>query len=66
MCGLFFQTDGAARRIKLDDAIGGGILDRVGKDDGPVFQCCTVLQELGDVLSVEDVVAQDESAGGRR
>ncbi len=64
MGGLFFQADGAARGIELDDAVGGWILHRVGEDGGAaVARRGAAAQELGHVLAVEDVVAEDEGAG---
>ena len=60
--GLFLDGDGTALVVELYHPVTLGIEDGIGEDSGSAFDGCCVSQSLGEVVSVENVVAEDEAA----
>mgnify|MGYP000172639273 CR=1 FL=1 len=61
--GLLFEADGAAVLVEFDDAVALGIVHRVGEDGGAVAAGAGGAQAAGEVVAVEEVVAEHEGAG---
>ena len=51
-----------AERVDLYDAVPLGVLDRVGEDGGSAGLGCRFAKGFGEIVAVEDVVAEDEAA----
>jgi len=49
--------------IETDDSVCFGVVDLIGEDGGTGFLVHGVADEAGKVLTVEDVVAEDEGGG---
>ena len=60
---LFFQADGAARAVELNDAVALRVFDRIGEDGGACFERGGRLKLAGEALAVEDVVAENQALG---
>ena len=60
---FFFQGNDAAIRGEFDDAVGGGIGDVIAEDRRAIGALGGVFEGGGEVVSVEEVVAQDEGGG---
>lgn len=48
--------------VELDDAVALGVEHGVGEDGGPALVFYRFLEGLGEVVTVEDVIAEDEAA----
>ncbi len=59
LCGLFFDREGLALRVKLDYAIALGVAHGVGKHDA-TLGVGRGLQDAGHLGSVKNVVAQNQ------
>src|SRR5690606_1846299 len=62
--GFFLDTDGAPSGVELDDAVAFRITHAVGEDRGALGVLGGAAQVVGQVVAVEDIVAQDERARG--
>ena len=60
--GFLFKRDGFAVGVELDDAVALGIEDGVGEDGGARGVGGGVAEGFGEVVAVEDVIAEDEAA----
>jgi hypothetical protein len=61
--GLFFEADGTAILVEFDDAVAFGVVHRVGEDGGTFGFQGGAAQAAGQVVAVEEVVAEDQGAG---
>mmetsp|Transcript_13933 Transcript_13933/g.26024 ORF Transcript_13933/g.26024 Transcript_13933/m.26024 type:complete len:214 (+) Transcript_13933:860-1501(+) len=61
--GLFFDGQGALVGIELDHAIALGVGHVIGEHAGARVACGGIGQQAREVVSVEDVVTQDQGAG---
>jgi hypothetical protein len=57
---LLLEADGAAVGGELDDAVALRVAHAVGEDGGAALAARRVLQQVGQVVAVEDVVAERE------
>src|SRR5690606_23038814 len=60
---LLFEPDHHAPLVELGHAVGLGVLHPVPEDRRATLSRRRALEELGQVLAVEDVVAEDERRG---
>ena len=60
--GLLLDADGAAAPVELDHAVGLRVLHVVAEDGGARRPARGALERLAQVVSVEDVVAEDQAA----
>ena len=61
--GLFLERDGAAGGVELDDAVALGVAHEIAEDEAAGGEGAGPLEDLGQAVAEEDVVAQDEGAG---
>src|SRR5205085_10408918 len=59
---LLFDADGAAALVELDDAVALRIVHAIGEDRRSAGPRAGAAQRVGQSVSVEDVVAEDQAA----
>ena len=62
LAGLLEELEHGAVGVALDQAVGGGVLDRVEADRRPRPALCVGAQQRGQVEVGEDVAVQGEEA----
>ena len=59
---FFFEAKGATIAVHFNDTVALGVVNGIGKDGGPAVALGCGLHHVGEVVSVKDVVAEDEGA----
>ncbi len=63
-CGFFLNRKRLHRLVEFDDAVALRVRNLVGEDSGAGLVLDSAVEKSGQVVAVEDVVAEDEADGG--